>query len=289
MDKAYQHAKENYRLEDWLRNSTFLVHYMREETGKLTTYDWGSLSRLCQRLKGLWSTHLKPCSADGSQAGSPLPKPTTALCLALCILSSTPLAESEADQKVTSTVHLPCEAAQQGGVVCYAGGGAGEGPDGDSAGHLAEQQGESTVGSSQPAHRGSATAGAAQGEERPLQLGESSADIEPHEAPLQSKPDQRTDLQPHAGAGVAVSGGNDAWDMAGSSSHAEQMSEGKRGVEAFEEEQEAPPAGAEQGLPSWEGAGRARLAVGRRRGRQRTQQRGTHRPNYRHLLRLWHT
>ena len=37
VERAYQHAKEDYRLEDWLRNSTFLVHYMREETGKLTT------------------------------------------------------------------------------------------------------------------------------------------------------------------------------------------------------------------------------------------------------------
>ena len=37
MEKAYQHAKENYRLEDWLRNSTFLKHYMRDGTGKLTT------------------------------------------------------------------------------------------------------------------------------------------------------------------------------------------------------------------------------------------------------------
>lgn len=33
VEKAYRHSKENYRLEDWLRKSTFLKHYMGTEAG----------------------------------------------------------------------------------------------------------------------------------------------------------------------------------------------------------------------------------------------------------------
>ena len=35
VEKAYRHSKENYRLEDWLRKSTFLSHYMRGGQGRL--------------------------------------------------------------------------------------------------------------------------------------------------------------------------------------------------------------------------------------------------------------
>ena len=33
VEKAYRHSKENYRLEDWLRKSTFLKHYMNKGAG----------------------------------------------------------------------------------------------------------------------------------------------------------------------------------------------------------------------------------------------------------------
>ena len=74
MEKAYQHASVEYRLEDWLKNSTFLAHYMRDGSGKLATWrlhNWGSLSMLCQRLKGVCSTCLGACRVGGAQAGSP--------------------------------------------------------------------------------------------------------------------------------------------------------------------------------------------------------------------------
>ena len=77
--------------------------------------------------------------------------------------------------------------------------------------------------------------------------------------------------------------------MAGLSGRGEQASVVKRGVEDYEVGPEALPACIEQGHPSREAAGRARLAVGRRRGKQRMQQRYIHRPKHRHLLRLWHT
>ena len=35
VEKAYRHSKEIYRLEDWLRKSTFLSHYMRGGQGRL--------------------------------------------------------------------------------------------------------------------------------------------------------------------------------------------------------------------------------------------------------------
>ncbi len=35
VEKAYRHSKENYRLEDWLRQSTFLSHYMHGGQGRL--------------------------------------------------------------------------------------------------------------------------------------------------------------------------------------------------------------------------------------------------------------
>ena len=189
------------------------------------------------------------------------------------------------------TAHLSCEAAQQGGVVYSAGSGAGNRPEGDSAGHPTEQQDRSTLESGQPASTSSQTAGPGQGEER-LQLGERSADSEPREAPLQSAPGQRIDLQLHAGASVTVAeeaGGSDALRLAGSHSPEGELSGVNRGDEHSGEEQEALPAGVERGLPSREAAGRARIALGRRRGKQRTQQRGNHRPSHRHLLRLWHT
>ena len=294
MENAYQHAKENYRLEGWLRNSTFLVHYMRDGAGKLTTWswqNWRSLSRLCQRLKGLCSICFRPYSADGAQAGSPSPQPKTALCLTWFIAELPRFAVSEADQKMGHTAQLSCEAAQQGGMACCAGGGAGTRPEGNSAGHPTGQQG-STAERTQPARTSPQTAGAAHGAERPLQLGESLADSEAHEAPLQNGPGQRMDLQPRNGTSVAVpekAGGSDALGMAGSPSHEEELSGVGRGDEQSEEEREALPAGVEQGLPSQEAAGRTRVAVGRRRGKHRTQQRGNQRPNHRHLLRQWHT
>lgn len=33
IERAYQHSKKNYQLEDWLRKNTFLKHYMRGEKG----------------------------------------------------------------------------------------------------------------------------------------------------------------------------------------------------------------------------------------------------------------
>ena len=162
-----------------------------------------------------------------------------------------------------------------------AGSGARNRLEGDSAGRPTEQQEGSTVGSGQPARTSLQTAGGVQREERPL--GESSADSEAHEAPLQSAPGQSTDLQPHAGTGVTVpgeAGAGDALRVAGSLSHEEELSRVDGGDERSYEEQEALPAGSEQGQSSREAAGRARMAVGRRRGKHRTQQRGNHRPDY---------
>jgi len=35
VEKAYRHSREKYRLEDWLRQSTFLSHYMHGGQGML--------------------------------------------------------------------------------------------------------------------------------------------------------------------------------------------------------------------------------------------------------------
>ena len=120
-----------------------------------------------------------------AQAGSPSPTP-----LALCIPSSIPLAVSEADQEVTSTANLLCEAAQPGGVVCFAGSRAGVRPEGDSAGHPTEQQEGSTMGSRQPARKGLQTSGAAPEEERPLQPGDSLANSSRERRPLRARRDR---------------------------------------------------------------------------------------------------
>ncbi len=43
VEKAYRHSKENYRLKDWLRKSTFLKHYMNKGAG---THPWVPSFRL---------------------------------------------------------------------------------------------------------------------------------------------------------------------------------------------------------------------------------------------------
>lgn len=59
VEKAYRHSKENYRLEDWLRKSTFLKHYMDKGAGKHLSYPLKKVVMVRTRL------HL-PCLRAGT-------------------------------------------------------------------------------------------------------------------------------------------------------------------------------------------------------------------------------